>query len=869
MRNLLLSILILSMGAPAVAQEQAAGTSSIAGTVVDVQNGLPVAQAKVVLYLGETRVADSTSDASGSFRFTSLPAGTYSVEFSAIGYDGGRSEAVQTVADATTTMRTVLSRSKSAGGLTEIAAVASKRGALQTSSVISQHISAETMQREGLLRVGDALLALPGVSAFDLDSAPGDDLHVSIRGNKASETAALLDGLPIGPIGVGSDFRGGYNYQLSPAWALNTIDVTYGTGGLALYGTDTIAGTVDFQTLSPTRVPNATYSQGFGTQGRLTNTLTATGTAGRWGYAFATGTQGTWGGFKPGTFTQNALLSAPANVSPANVAANTWPVDGDYLLRATLVKARYSIAPTTSITLTGYSATSWDNKTGQGDNDAYSPAFAGGLFDQSAGSTPGCGGVSVMVDNSGGTQCYDRSQYVNAFSGPYGGTPVAWQALRNQHYSVRLNAERGANNFAATAFIDTFNVIYNRDDAGTTNNYRTFGEQLSDDIVTEKNDLGFGVYGYAQSETDGTFQPGSIGTLPTINASAMNYFLRDTWTPSSKLTTFASAWFKTNAVTNTSSFDPRLTVMFRPTSRDVVRVSSGVAQGVPQIGLLLSPVQFNLTPASINPNPDPNGLTSVATSANPLLRPEQATDVEFSYGHQFHDDTNVQLIAYDMNERNALFSAVIPLSSIGLTAPPALLPQYLARIGPNATTANLGVTTVANAGTARYRGFDITGRVRANRSLYLDYSYDALSARLFDIPVLDQMHNLVLIDGGQIDKVPVHQASIGLDYSTPGGFETRFDGYYVGNNNGLLRPAYTYANAAITQRVKTLTFNLGIYNVFNSQYDQFGRIGLATFQPENRFGTDATGLQEALSGVDGERFGLPQRSLMFTISTQI
>jgi len=53
------------------------------------------------------------------------------------------------------------------------------------------------------------------------------------------------------------------------------------------------------------------------------------------------------------------------------------------------------------------------------------------------------------------------------------------------------------------------------------------------------------------------------------------------------------------------------------------------------------------------------------------------------------------------------------------------------------------------------------------------------------------------------------------------------------------------------------------------QYDQFGRIGLGTFRPENQYGTDANVLQQALSGADGERFGMPHRSFLFTVSTKV
>jgi hypothetical protein len=869
----------------AVAQGQASVTT-IDGMLIDQQSGLPVANAKVALYRADSHVGDTTSDANGSFRFKNIEPGVYHAQISATGYEPGSSEDIYGFAGQSTEMRAELIRATSStgSGLREIAAVTASRGSLQTSSIITQQISPNTIQREGVLRAADALLSLPGITANDLDSAPGDDLHLNIRGLPGSETSALLDGHPIGPIGVGSGQRGGYNYQLSPSWGLRNIEVAYGTGGLALYGADTLGGAIDFQTLNPSSKPTATIQQGFGTQGRRQTIVTAGGQAGRVGYAFETSVQGTWGNLKPGTFTQNGLLvgapkNAPyvADASPSNIATNSYPVSGNYMLRTNLLKLRYDIAPATTLTATGYVATSWDDKSGEGDNDAYSPAYIGAQFDQLAGSSS-C--VNVKVTDGGGTQCFNRSQYVNQFSGPAGGGGTAWQALRNQDYSLRLNSQKGHNMVAASVFVDTFNTLYDRfpigtaTDNGHVNNYQTVGEELSDDIVTDKNDLGFGVYAYGQSEIDRSFDATGTSTNPTLNASFMNYFVKDSFTPSRHLSVFASAWLKQNSVSNTSSIDPRLTLVYRPTPRDVVRVSAGHAEGVPQIGLLQGAVQYNTSPTNIT-NPSCN-LQTVANAPSKDLRTEKATDVEASIGHVFQGDGNIQLTAFDMNERDVLFGAVEPLASLGLTPPSYLLSQYLQLLqnnchapGYSPTVANLGATTVANAGTGRYRGIDITGRIRANRNFFVDYGYNVLSARYFNIPALALQNNLTLIDGGQIVKVPIQQGSLGVDFSDNHGFEVRLDGYYVGSNNGLQRPAYTYANAAITKSIRRLSLNVGIYNVFNSQYDQFGRIGEGVFIPENRYRSDTTALQEAFNNGIGEQFGLPKRSFLFSITERI
>ncbi len=882
MRALLAALLLVGMCVPAMtplpadAQAQT-GNAQVVGTVVDQANGLPVSNADVQLVNGNNVVATGKTDSNGQVVFKNVAAGVYHLTLNAPGYELGQTEDVVALNGQSTTVRTVMVRSNAntTAGLRQIASVTSRRGALQTSSIITQHISAQKIQQQAILRVGDALLTLPNFSAADLDSAPGDDLHINIRGLKGSETATLIDGHPIGPIGVTGSQRGGYNYQLSPAWGFGDIQVAYGTGGLSLYGTDTVAGAVDFQTLEPTRTPAYSFSQGIGTQGRQQSILTTTGSAGRFGWAFASGVQGTWGGFKPQTFTQTALLagggtaSGTPDVSPGAVAANTWLVSGNYILRSAMGKLRYELSPASNLTLTAYTATSWDDKTGEGDNDFVTPENAGMAFNNSAGATPGCAGIVVIVDNSGNTQCYNKQQYVSAFSGPSGGTPVAFQTLANQDYSLRLSTHQGNSATNATIWFDTFNLVYDRNYGGFTDNYNSNGEEISHDFISEHNDLGLGIYGYGQTVNATQYGGGGVVPAAPINQSSMNYFLRDQYTPNSRLTFFGTAWLKNDSVTNQNYFNPRATLMFRPSSRDVIRLSAGRAEGTPAISLLRGQTVFNNTPANLQGNVNCSGPTSVATGVNPTLGAEKATDEEVSVGHDFGGDSNIQFIAYDMNETNVIFNSVLPLTSLGLTPPAQYAAGYYGIIhqacGFNPTIANLGATVPANAGAGRYRGFDLTGRIRATRQLYFDYSYDVLSARLFNIPILDLQNNPNLIEGGQIDKVPVHQGALGFDYANSG-WEVRFDGYYVGLNNNLLRPAYTFANASISKRLRNVTFNLGIYNAFNSQYDQFGRIGYGTFQPENQFFHDANALQESFSGGDGEQFGMPQRSFLFTVT---
>jgi hypothetical protein len=60
--------------------------------------------------------------------------------------------------------------------------------------------------------------------------------------------------------------------------------------------------------------------------------------------------------------------------------------------------------------------------------------------------------------------------------------------------------------------------------------------------------------------------------------------------------------------------------------------------------------------------------------------------------------------------------------------------------------------------------------------------------------------------------------------------------------------------------------NLGVSNLFNSGYDQYGRLGYGQFIPENQFGTDSSVLAQEFNGNFGERFGMTQRSIMLSLN---
>ena len=894
-------------GAPLTseAQEGSANGITIASSVVDVQNGLPVSGATVTLYMGSNDVATAVTNASGSAAFSNEAAGIYHVEIRAPGYGTGRSDDVVVNRGASRAIiRLTLQRSALATGssLRQIGRVSSstQRSQLQSTSTITQSVSPERLERENYVRVGDSLNTLPGVNLTGQDSAVGDDLSLNIRGVGETESAVLLDGHPIGPFGAGGD---NFNLQLTPIFALRNVDVVYGSGSEALYGTDALAGAVDLQTLTPTRTPQATLSQGFGNQGKSQSVFSSTGSFGRLGYVLESSVQGTYGSFKPAPVLQTGLLANTQDFSTAGIesAGALYGVSANYLLRDNLAKLTYSFSPKTNVTVQYYNAASIDDKTGNGDNDAFGAAYSynqvvngpllaggpGSLVPLGTGGPTPCAPVggankSIPVTLNGGVACLSPSQYALATSGPEGGGGGRWQwdALRDATFRLDHNFG-GNNNFAATLYTDSYEIDTTRYPKTQSSRYKTFGIQLSDDVVTSNNDFGVGFFSPHQQETGDQVESGVLVPNPSLGQSTTNFFLRDNLQVNHAVSLFSNVWIKQSSVTNSTLLDPRLSLVVRPTNNDVVRLTAARASNVPDIGLTQGVASFS-NPGSVNVVC--NSLTGIGSIPSVGLVPETAKSLEVALGHRFYDDSQIQVAAYDENVSEKIIPTSVALASEPqfLTDPGFLgsLEGYLSKFnqqcGSHLTTAAqlAAITSVSgtlNATNGQYKGIEISGRARVNRRIFFDYAYDLQSAQLLglDVPALLSAPNLV--NGVQVEHIPLQKASLGLDVSDGHGLELRLDGFYVGANNGYNRPAYTFFNGGISKALRTgTTLTVGVQNIFNSASQAYGLVGDGTYYPFNPVYANANpGVPTTGLTAGSEEFGLAPRSIIFALSQRV
>jgi hypothetical protein len=809
---------------------RAATALSITGTVVDAQSGVAVAGAAVHL-AGSRRSA--VTNARGTFRIADLPNGTYRLEIARAGYQPALSTPVTLDGrDITTTLSIV----RASNGLGVIAVTSTRAsGALQQSSTQSRTLDTESLVATGTVRAGDALRTLPGVNnGINGDTAAlADDINLNVRGIGQAETVAAIDGHPIG-YGI----KGGYNYQLSPIFPFRDIQVLYGSGGSNALGVNAIGGVVNFQTLDATAQQRLTATQGFGSFERLSSDASATGTAGKLGYALAYGAAGVDGPFRNATFYQPAARASYVDDSAATSHAD-------------LLKLTYTFDPRASLTFTDVNSSYWENKTGNGDGDylPYAVAFARG-------------GATYAAANAG-----------------WQGAGPAWQSFNFGYQDLDLRRRAGS----GTISLDTFTTLYNDDQYRANLPYKSVygdtektsfsqvdssGAMLSDEFAGTFNDLTFG-YSYRNDAYVYRTIRFTSTTATFPDTDERSWFLRDVYqVPHTMVTAFTNLWARHASATDSSYLDPRLSLLDRVTPRDIVRVAYGATTTQPTSDELGQPfvpsalADGTLQGAGGGTSYVCGGLNAIGSAPSSVLRPERGVDTEASYGHTWFGDTMTQLELYNVNVYDKLYSTIVPLTRTGTAF---VSPAQIAAADAALTTAcgpgnyQLGVSGAVNVGTLQARGADLSGRWRFTQRVYLDYDWALTSSRLVDAPAALLQSNLTDIVGSQIKGVPLHTANVALD-ATIGALDTRYTLYTVSANNTKNLPAYSYSDVQVGIPYGPGRFTIAVSNLFDQNAHIAGYIGEGVPAALNGYAT--AGAYTPLIGTAAtEQYGLPYRAL--------
>jgi hypothetical protein len=905
--------LFMSSSVNAIAQP---ATATVNGLVVDAKTALPVPGATVVLSQAGVTSGKGTTGPDGRYLITAVTPGIYRISIAARGYAPSASDDVAIVAGSTSALNAALTTNTTKeSNLPVIGRVSSSANTLAASTTITQTINMQELTATGQIRVVDQLSTLPAVN-YSTSSSVGDDVNINLRGFGVGETAALLDGHPIGPLGAGlTGSNGAFDWSLGPAFGLSKIDVTYGSGAQGLYGSDTIGGAVNLVTLNPTPEFHSSFQEQVGGFGTSSTGLTTTGTIGKLGFALAAGRLGEYGDFYPGPIAQSArpnnvsansvnpngacsgLNTPTTDVSACNLAVNTYSVSMNTLQTVGIAKLTYAISPVTNVKLTAYNGIQWSDSTGDGDNDFLPYAVRLGEVQSGPSNcttTSGAPGYLVTIDPIPATPtqgCYSAQQFAAATSGPDGGGSQRDRGVQLGDYSLSTSTQAGSNNLTLSFFADNYMRWKNSSQAGGVGPdgillgsptyayfYRTGGLVASDELLFGRNDLAFGYSTWRQ------YQQGlqddyscKCDTIPTDDFGENSFFVRDNYSFSDQLTAFVNAWIKHSSVTGTTTFDPRATIQYRPTSNDVVQLTYGHSDGAPSPQLKLFGAAEAADPgASLTTVSCSLAANSVTTAGNPLLQSETANDIELGIGHRVGPGSNIQLNGYVTAVDNQLFSGLEPLVQYGVgnvRFAPGALATYLNRLkefcpSENITMADLpqylAVATEYNAAHALARGLELTGRQHLTRALAFEYGYYIESSVQSGISNELLASNPNVVNGTQVMGVPLHTASFSVDLA-PGPWEFRLDNYYTEFNNGLNRPSYWHSNAFISRAIgKGTLLTLGGTNIFNNAVQYWGYLGEGTLFPQNRPSLISEGNVGPM-----EEFGLAPAQLTVTLQQKM
>lgn len=260
------------LGLPAGAAAQDGGALSV--QVVD-SLGARVAGASVTLSRDGSQVAESKSNAEGTFTFSNLSAGRYQVTATAQGFLPRTTDPVY----AGPGTRAIVEVTLELGPLQQDVVVTAEAGQVlqsQTGAPVTV-IDNETLETLNKPDVLEALRLVPGAQIVQVGQR-GGQTSLFLRGGNANFTKVLVDGMPANDIGGAFDFG-----QLDTA-GVDRIEVLRQTNSVR-YGSDALTGVVNISTRRGTaRVPEFEYAIDGGNLRTFRNSISLGGAVRRYDY---------------------------------------------------------------------------------------------------------------------------------------------------------------------------------------------------------------------------------------------------------------------------------------------------------------------------------------------------------------------------------------------------------------------------------------------------------------------------------------------------------------------------------------------------------------------------------------------------------
>lgn len=780
--------LLCLAGALALAQPAGAQPSGsrVTGTVAS-PDGRPIAGASITLS-GRGGTLTASSDRTGHFEIAHVAPGTYGVRASARGYSTLSGRSVAVTSDAATSLTLTLPKAQVAA-LTVIGTVtANGTSTISTAPAPSLTISTQPYAQQGVTRVSDILQDQLSTTVIPvIGGGLNAPAVVALRGPDPSETLVDVDGHQ-----VNNGSTGDFDLSLLDPADLQNLQVVYGIAPGALYGPNTLGGALNVQTLEPTAQPHTLLRFSGGNYDTFGETLAATGTDDRLGYAFS------YHRVTSGGQLSNYFI-------PTTDGTGTAPVGNDMDATSIIGKLRYAFGNSNGFVGITFHDQSVYRDLSATLSSVQTPAAA------AAEGNPGQVGDTYSNFSGSGilsnSTAYGLDAQIPLGRPDTDGTTAATLIFRHQTSLVNQSVFG-----TATA---TSPYLYNDRDL------------IGDDTLELDHVVPHGLLSLKASLTDESLltefvpgvnfadavlrqQPGTVSSTAVLRAtpldagdpissteiSQQHLAQTERWVAllyQNDVTEhlhYSLATYYSDYSTFGTALDPRIGFVWTPTAASALRLSVGNTFQSPQL------------PTFIVPPTLPAPVDGWVTIGNPHATAEKATAYDLGYEHIFHvpQQVHVALDLYRTDLHNGVATYFSP-TPCPANAPPSQWPTCL--------------SYPVNVTQEVYQGLEVRGDVALQTHLALHAAYDVDSVFTKGAP-LNSLGDEPLYE--QSLGVPLHKISLTLAHDKSYGLSYYAGLLYEGRYNELNLGPFATMRAGVTWHVHG--FDVGLYgtnltNVYN------------------------------------------------------
>jgi outer membrane receptor protein involved in Fe transport len=226
------------LATPLAAHAQATG--SVTGSIHTI-TGAPVVGAQVVLS-GQVD-KQTSSDGSGNFSFTDLPAGIYRVDVNRGGYVSATATDVAVLGGQATPLQVTLQAASLSSLKTIARVVSSANSSINTGAAATTFVGRAEFQELASPQINDVVQRIPGMVVEHGSSSPNTSF--TLAGSQGYETQTLIDGHPISAGRYGVWFT-----QFLNSFLVGSVETQIGPGNTTPFAGTAVGGTANIVTPS-------------------------------------------------------------------------------------------------------------------------------------------------------------------------------------------------------------------------------------------------------------------------------------------------------------------------------------------------------------------------------------------------------------------------------------------------------------------------------------------------------------------------------------------------------------------------------------------------------------------------------------------